>query len=204
MKTLLFFILFLILPLKAHAVVFEFDFDFGYDKQIYGTKRENTIVTRTYSGGLATYLFNLTAIELNASRSYEISTQNDQFTVATGYDVTSDRNTITTDVYGIGIKQMLAGRNSFIVPVISVGYAREFLEYGREVTVLDTTNSTSSIKNLGTTKQRIDSMFAAFTLQFKMTDRLSLKGSVKTLIPAFEYNKARDNLKYLVGFSWIF
>jgi hypothetical protein len=47
-------------------------------------------------------------------------------------------------------------------------------------------------------------MFGAFILQFKMTDRLSLKGSVKTLIPALAFNKAKDNLKYLVGFSWIF
>jgi hypothetical protein len=47
-------------------------------------------------------------------------------------------------------------------------------------------------------------MFGAFTLQLRLTERFSLKGSVKSLFPAFEFNKAKDNLKYLVGFSWVF
>jgi hypothetical protein len=192
------------IPIHAFAVAFEFDFDFGYDKQIYGINRENAIVSRTYSGGLSTYLFDLTAIDINVSRTLETNTQSDRFNVATGVDLVSDRSTIRTDVYGVGIKQMFAGRNSFIVPILSVGYAKEFLEYSREVTLEDTTNLNRVTKNLGTNKQRVDSMFGAFILQFKMTDRLSLKGSVKTLIPALAFNKAKDNLKYLVGFSWIF
>lgn len=191
--------------MQASAVMFEFDFDFGYDKQIYGMNRENSIVGRTYAGGLSTYLFDLTAIDINVSRTLEVNTQNARYAV-TGYtvDVVGDRNKITTDVYGIGLKQMLAGRNAFIVPVISVGYAKQFLEYSREVTFEDTTSQTRFTGNYGTTKQRVDSMFGAFILQFKMTDRLSLKGSVKTLIPAFDFNKAKDNLKYLVGLAWIF
>lgn len=185
--------------------MFEFDFNFGYDKQIYGTNRDSSIVSRTYSGGLSTYLFDLTAIDINVSRTLEINSQNDRYAV-TGYtvDVVGDRSKITTDVYGIGLKQMLAGRNAFIVPVISVGYAKQFVEYNREVTFENTLNQTRFTGNYGTTKQRVDSMFGAFILQFKMTDRLSLKGSVKTLIPAFDFNKAKDNLKYLVGFSWVF
>jgi hypothetical protein len=37
-----------------------------------------------------------------------------------------------------------------------------------------------------------------------MTERLSLKGSIKTLLPAFNFDKAKDNLKYSVGMAWIF
>jgi hypothetical protein len=204
MKTLFTLFLFLLIPLSASAVVFEVDLDFGYDKQIYGVDRQNSIVSRTYSGGLSTYLFNLTAIDINVSRTLDKNTQNDRYTVATARDVVSDQSSITTDVYGIGIKQMFAGRSAFLTPILSVGYAKEFVEYTRDVTVEDTTNSTRETINLGTTKQRIDSMFGAFILQLKMTDRLSLKGSVKTLIPAFDFNKAKDNLKYSVGLSWIF
>ena len=205
MKALLSILIFLLIPLKAFAVVgFEVDLDFGYDEQLYGTSHENSIVTRTYSGGFSTYLFNLTAIELDASRTYEVNTQNDRFTVATGFDLTSDCNTVKTDVYSVGIKQMLAGRNAFIQPAISAGYAKEFVTYGRVVTVQDTTTQIYSVKDLGTTKQRTDSMYASFILQFKITERLSIKGSVKTLFPAFNYNEAKSNLKYLAGLSWIF
>lgn len=205
MKTLLAILITLFIPLTAKAVIVEFDFDFGYDKQIYGTNRENSIVSRTYSGGISTYLFDLTAIDINASRTLEINTQNERYPV-TGYtvDVVGDQSKLTTDVYGIGIKQMLAGRNAFMVPIISIGYAKQFLESAREVTFEDTLTKTRFNGNYGTTKARVDSMFAAFILQFKMTERLSLKGSVKTLIPAFEYNKAKDNLKYSVGLAWIF
>lgn len=204
MKTLLTIIIFLLIPMQAFAVIFEIDFDFGYSKQIYGTNRENSMISRSYSGGLSAYLFELTAIDFTASRSLETDTQNDRWNVATGYDVVSFQNEIKTDVYGVGIKQMFAGRNAFMVPILSLGYAKEFLEYSKNYTVENTTNLARIITTGGHTKQRIDSMMAAFILQFKMTDRLSLKGSVKTLIPAFNYNKAKDNLKYAVGFSWIF
>lgn len=204
MKTLLIFIALLVIPLQAYAVVFEFDFDFGYDKQIYGINRENSLVSRTYAGGLSTYLFELTAIDINVSRTLEVDTQNDRWNVATNYDVVSYQNKITTDVYGIGIKQMFAGRNSFVVPILSVGYAKEFLEYTKSYTVEDTATLARIITNPSASKQRIDSMFAAFILQFKVTERLSLKGSVKTLLPAFDFNKAKDNLKYSVGMAWIF
>ncbi len=204
MKTLFLSLFFLLVPMQAFAVIFEFDFDFGYDKQIYGSSRQNSIVSRTYSAGLSSYLFNLTAIDFTASRTYDVNTQNDRFTVATGIDLVSDQSSVKTDVYGIGIKQMFAGRNSFVVPILSIGYAKEIIESSRDVTLENTSTVVRTVTNLGVTKQRVNSMFGSFVLQFKMTDRLSLKASVKTLIPAFEYNKAKDNLKYLVGFSWIF
>ena len=53
MKTLFsIMIIFFMIPIQAYAIINEFDFDFGYDKQIYGINRENSIVSRTYSGGL--------------------------------------------------------------------------------------------------------------------------------------------------------
>ena len=56
----------------------ELDFDFGYDKQVYGVNRESDYVTRTYSGSFAFYLFNATGIELNYSNSEDIDTNNAQ------------------------------------------------------------------------------------------------------------------------------
>lgn len=198
------FIIILILPLKAFAV-FEFDFDFGYDKQIYGAQRQNSVVSRNYSVGVSSYLFDLTALDLNYSNTLDTTSQNDRyFNALPGYDVVAQQNRMLTNVFGIGLKQMLAGRNSRITPIISAGYAREFVTSSGDITFENTTSKAPTRVNLGESKQRYNSVFGAFILQIKLTERFSLKGSVKTLFPAFEFGKAKDNLKYQVGFAWIF
>lgn len=204
MKTYkLLFIIILILPLKAFAV-FEFDFDFGYDKQIYGASRQNSVVSRNYTVGVSSYLFDLTALDLNFSSTKDTTSQNDRYTVATGIDVVAQQNRVQTKVVGLGLKQMLAGRGSRIVPIISAGYAREFVTSSGDITVENTSSLAQSKFNLNETKQRYNSVFGSFILQVKLTEGFSLKGSIKTLFPAFEFSKARDNIKYLVGFAWIF
>lgn len=186
------------------AGVYELDFDFGYDRQIYGVNRQNSVVSRNYAVGVSAYLFDLTALDLNYSNNQDITSQNDRYTVAPGLDVVAQQNRVRTNVYGIGLKQMLAGRGSRIIPVISAGYAREFITSSGDITVQNTVTNGQTVFNLAESKQRYNSMFGSFSLQLKLTERFSLKGSVKTLIPAFEFNKAKDNLKYSAGFAWIF
>jgi hypothetical protein len=194
----------LILPLKAFAFM-EFSFDFGYDKQIYGVSRQNSVVSRNYSVGISSYLFDLTALDLNASSTQDTTSQNDRYTVPNyAVDVISQQNRVKTNVFGIGLKQMLAGRGSIVTPIISAGYAREFITSSGDITFENTSTMAQAKYNLPETKQRFNSVFGSFTLQVKLTERFSLKGSVKTLFPAFDFNKAKNNIKYLVGFSWIF
>lgn len=181
----------------------EFSFDFGYDRQIYGVNRQNSVVSRNYSVGLSTYLFDLTGVDLNFSNTQDTTSQNDRYTVSSPYDIIAQQNRVNTNVFGIGIKQMLAGRGSLLIPIISAGYARQFVTSSGDITVENTTTSVLQKVNLSETKQRYNSVFGSFTLQLKLTERFSLKGTIRTLFPAFEYNKAKDNLKYLVGFSWI-
>lgn len=191
-------------PLSSFAIVNEVAFDFGYDRQIYGTERQNSTVTRTYSGALSTYIFDYTAIDLNASRSTDITTENERYNVTSGIDLVGQQNRVTSNVYGVGIKQMFAPRNARLIPGLSIGYAKQFLDYQSDLTVENTTNKVRTTISGGTKKQRIDSVFGTLSLQLRMTERLSIKGSVKTLFPAFEFNKARDNVKYAFGFSWVF
>lgn len=203
MKNLLLAIL-LYIPAQSFAIVNEIALDFGYDRQIYGLQRQNSIVTRTYSAALSTYIFDYTAIDLSASKSQDITTENQRYTVATGIDLVGQQNRISSTVYGVGIKQMFAPRTAWLIPGISLGYARQSLDYQSDLTIENTTTKARTVLDGGTTQQKVDSVFGTFSLQFKMTERLSLKASVKTLFPAFEFNKARDNIKYSFGFSWIF
>jgi len=204
-QTLRYFIFALLLiPLKSIAGVYELDFDFGYDRQNYGANRQNSVVSRNYSYGLSLYLFDLTAIDLNVSNTSDTTSQNDRYTVATGVDVIAQQNRVQTDVYGVSLKQMLVGRGSRLIPTISLGYAREFVTSSGDITVENTVTKAQTVFNLTESKQRYNSVFGSFALQIKLTERFSLKASVRTLFPAFEFNKAKDNLKYLAGFSWIF
>lgn len=192
-----------LLPVSLYAAA-EFNFDFGYDRQIYGANRQNSVVSRNYSVGLSAYLFDLTAIDLNYSNTTDITSQNDRYTVSSPYDIIAQQNVMRTNVFGVGIKQMLLGRGSRLIPIISAGYARQFVNSNGDITIENTTSKTTQKVFLTESKQRYNSVFGSFTLQLKLTERFSLKGTVRTLFPAFEFNKARDNVKYLVGFSWIF
>jgi len=203
-KTKIFFLLLSLLPICSMAGIYELDFDYGYDRQIFGINRQNSVISRNYTIGFSSYLFDLTALDFNVSNNQDVTSQNDRINVATGYDLVSQQTRVRTNVYGVGLKQMLAGRGSRIIPVISAGYAREFITSGGDITVENTATKVQSVYNQTETKQRYNSVFGSFSLQIKLTERFSLKGSVRTLFPAFEFNKARDNLKYLVGFAWIF
>ena len=39
-------------------------------------------------------------------------------------------------------------------------------------------------------------------LELKLTRTISLRGSVKTIFKAFEFDRAQDNVRYTIGFSW--
>lgn len=205
MKTKLLLSLGLIILSSNLWALSELNAEFGYGRQIYGSKDENKTISRSYSGSLAQYFFETTALELNYSYQSEVSTENNSVPITgTTYSVVSMQNTMTTIVYGLGLRQALAPQKSPIRPVLSFGYAKQFVENKTDYTFQNSTTGNRFTTTDGPYKSRIDSAFAAFTLQLKMTQTFSLQGSVKTVFPAFKTGLARNNLKYTAGFSWFF
>lgn len=179
--------------------------EFGYEKQVYGHNRQNKLVNRTYTANIAQYFFSMTAIEINYSSNEEITTENNTLEITgTGYSVVSMQNTVTTDVYGIGIRQSFSGRKSRIRPMLSIGYAKQFVQSRTDMTFQDDSNGDKIIVKDPISKKRVDSVFGTFMLQLYITRGFSVRGSVKTIFPAFEFDKAKDDLRYLAGFSWMF
>ncbi len=201
---LLFSILLLLSTLPAWALS-ELNAEFGYGRQVYGANDENKTISRTYSGSLAQYFFETTAIEFNYSYQSEISTENNNVTITgTNYSVVSMQNNIRTSVYGIGLRQALAPQKSPIRPMLSFGFAKQFVENWTDYTFKNNTTGSTFVNRDGIYKSRVDSAFAAFSLQLKMTQTFSLQGSVKTVFPAFKTGLAKNNLKYTAGFTWFF
>lgn len=105
---------------------------------------------------------------------------------------------------GVGIKQAFANRNAAFRPMISFGYAKQFVKSTGDTLYRHETTGTDFRYVQDTTKRRYDSVFAAFELKFRLFGRISFSASVRTYFKAFEWNRAQDNMKYLAGLSWMF
>ena len=189
---------------KAHAFT-ELSFEFGYDKQVYGSQKQNKQTSRDYSVSVAFYVFEYTAIEVNASQGEEETLENNTIPVSgTDVSVISLSTKVESQTYGIGVRQIFAPREAIIRPMFSLGYASQELKDRTTFTFRNNTTGVVDRFSDPQNKERSDSVFASFALQLKLTKLFSIKGSVQSVFPAFEFDRITDDLKYTAGFSWIF
>ena len=202
-RKLIFLSIISLIGLNSFAAT-EIDFEFGYDKQVFGTEREDKSTSRSYSGSIAFYFLSMTAIEFNYSEEEDETLNIINSSVDPVVRPTSFSQTIKSVNYGVGIRQALASRKSFLIPTISIGWARSKVQ---DTTVSSYTvvsdNSTVTFTD-GPNVNESDSVFASFALKIRLTKRMSLKGSVNTVFEAFKTEEARDQLSYRAGLSWIF
>ncbi len=182
----------------------ELDFDFNYSKNKFGENRQNYSMSRTYAGSIAFYFFNLTAIEFNYSESQDKTVVNHDTSKATNLAIENETSVLKTSTYGIGIRQALAHKNSFLIPSLSLGWARQSFTDSAAATIIDKSDNSRTIYDTGESIITYDSVFASFALKFRLTKTFSIKGGVKTAFRAFEWNQAKDQVHYTAGLSWIF
>ena len=200
----LFFTTIFFTPFESQAIT-ELSGSFGYQKNVFGENKESDIVTRSYSGSVAFYFWTRTALEFNFFHNREDTTNKSSIPVSgTDVEVREIQNQVTTNVYGIGLRQSLAPRNAIIRPLISLGYAKQYISDVTEYTFFDTGTNEQFKFNDGQTETEDDSIFATFSLELQITRGISLKGSVRSVFRAFEFDQASENLKYTAGFTWMF
>ena len=189
---------------KAFAFT-EFSFEFGYDKQVYGSQKQNKQTSRDYSVSVAFYLFEMTALEFNVSQGEEETLENNTIAVSgTDVSIISLSTKVKSQVYGVGVRQALAKRGAFIRPLFSLGYASQELKDRTTFTFRNNTSGVVARYSEPSNTLRSDSIFLSFALQLQLTKLFSIKGSVQSVFPAFEVDRISDDLKYTIGFSWIF
>jgi hypothetical protein len=200
--TVLIFIL--LFSARTYAMT-EFSGEFGYKKQVYGSGRENDLVTRTYSSSIAFYFLSSTALEFNYYNQEDVTTETNTISITgSGYSVVGMQNKVRNYSYGVGLRQALAPKGAWLRPTISLGYARQFSSDFTTYTFKQDSTGTRFTSADDINKQRHDSVFATFGIQLALTKALALRASVNTLFTAFKFDQARDNVKYLVGFTWYF
>ena len=196
-----FFVL-LACPLYSFGLV-EISGDYGYDKSVYGKNKQDKKTDRTYSSGFAFYLFNLTAIELLYSQSKQTTFERPGTRISNSdFIVDTAVNTFITSFYGISLKQAFASRKSAFRPSMSLGYAKLLLSDQKNYTFVNSATGTKIVHLGQQEKTRDDSFYMGLALQMRLTRFLSLKFSLQSVMPDFEFDKAGDTIKYLIGFSW--
>ena len=174
--------------------------NFGYDRQVFGSDRQNKLTSTNYGGNIAFYFWGLTALEFNYYQNNETIEDNDRRQLDTNFAVLQQKDRVLSEVFGIGIRQAFASRKAFLQPVISIGYAKQFVNNSVEYTTDE--SGVIGTEKFQVEKSRQDSVFATFSVRIKITKSLTLNGSVRTVFKYDEMDEARDNVKYLAGFSW--
>ena len=193
----------ILISTNAHAM-FELSGEFGYKTQAYGSSRENDMTERTYSGSLAMYLFETTALEVNYSYSDSITDEHQTIPVTgTTVNIIGVVNTVESEVFGLGIRQLFSSRKSVLRPMMSLGYAKQYVVDYTDITIQDS-SGVSSLLRTSQSRSKSDSVFASFSLELRLLKHMALRGSVQTVFPAFEFDKMKDYQKYTAGFTWIF
>ena len=196
---------YLVIPISSLFGAIELSGNFGYNKMLYGTSKQNSLTTSSYTSSMAFYFFSNTAFELNYYNSTNMRLANEryQITGVADYSVIQSYSELKYQSYGIGLKHAFAPRGYPVRPLISLGYAKKFTDSsGNTIFEHDSNGSQINVAH-NSQKSREDSVFGTIQLQLRITNRLSLTGSVNTVFKAFEWDEAKNSLKYLAGFSWI-
>ena len=201
LKTIFKLLIFYFITQSSFAL-FEFNGEYGLDRQVYGDSRQNKITSKTYSGSISLYLFNYTAIEVNYSNTETITKEQNNTRSTYEYDIINKTDKVVVESYGLGLRQAFANRKARFVPTLSLGYAKRFARNTSGGTVRRNADNATAEYSSGVSKLRFDSVFATIGLNIRITAMLSLRASAQSIFKAFEFNRAQDNMKYLFGFSW--
>ena len=185
------------------SALLEFNGQYGLDRQRFGSGQQNEITSTTYSGSIALYLYNYTAIEINYGNTETITdVVNNAAKSSEDFDLLRQTDRVVVESYGIGIRQSFANRKARFVPTLSIGYAKRFARNSQSGTFRINADDSQFSYRSPTSKLRTDSVFATLGLNIKLTRMLSIRASAQTIFQAFQFNRAQDNMKYLFGFSW--
>lgn len=196
MKLLLVFIGMLI-SLSSFSYV-DLSANFFYSKEVYGTNK-NVSRSRNYYATWAWYVFKYTAIELNYSHSEDIIQSNETGTSGT-LEITGSKSVVTTDSYGIGLRQALAPRSSTIIPALSFGWASQKQIGSTTYTANDAGTPVDIVIPDVNIEQK--TTFAAFMLTIRLTRFFGINGMIRKYFP--KDDKIEESMQYSAGINWLF
>jgi len=196
--------LLLLTPITAFSFI-ETDINFIYDKQIFGVDRNNFQTSRTYNLNLAWYLTGRTALEIGYGLGTIKTTENSIYEIeGSGLEIFGHENLVKNVNYSLGIRHSFAGRSSFLRPMLSLGYAKQEISDQTSYKIRAVGSESGTTLEQEAELMESDSVFATFALSLRLTKLFSIKTSVQTVFPAFDFDRAKDDVKYMAGVMWVF
>lgn len=194
---------FIILFCWPSFALVELSGEYGLSKNLYGSQGQNEIQNTSYSGSLAWYVFETTAIEFNYVQSKNVNTQN-LSAPSSGDYISRIQSEVDRESYGVGIRQLLSSSKSAFKPMVSLGYAKEINHFSTTYTLEDVTapSSTEIVDN--PVQVEDNSVFATFALHIEFSKHFNIRGSVSSYFPAFEFDQWDNDLRYSAGISILF
>jgi hypothetical protein len=201
-KTLI--ITIVLLSPRAYSFYTEVGASWAFQREVYGTDYTSKLNENQIMASAAFYFFSLTGLELSYSwKKWDnldktiVPVNNDRF-------VTGQRRTLYVQNFGIGISQYFNSTKAILRPGLGVGYVRRLTEDGGYVDVYDDLSGTSSREDREKVNTSSDLLYLLISLKFRIIEGLYLSGSVRTLFAPKQYKEAPNNLRFFIGFSWLF
>ena len=159
--------------------------------------------TKGFNINWAWYLWEYTALELNYAESEERIQDDRKASTSDGLTVfNSIDSTIKTVTQGVGIRQTFAPRNARFIPSLSIGYAR-YITSGF-TNYKFTSSGVDNEASLEREEEVTNSSYATASLAIRVTKRMRLTLSARSIVPGVEVDKADKNVTYSGGLSWVF
>lgn len=186
----------------------ELGLNYSYSKQIVGEEENNVSISESNGGTWAWFMWEYTALEFNYAVINDTITDTNEQVVAlddvNSITIIETTSRIKTVVQGVGIRQALAPRKSKVVPMISIGYAKQISQGSTlyRFRVNDGEDEEEQENELDA--QEIDSAFFGLSIRISFTQTFGINIGGKTVFPSSEPDKAKNNVRYMAGLTWLF
>lgn len=188
----------------AHSFYTEIGASWAFQREAYGVDYQSRLNENTVLATVAFYFFSLTGLELGYSWKKVDNLDKTVTLIENDIYQTGYRRTLYVQNFSLGISQYFNGTKAILRPGLGVGYTRRLTEDGGYTDLFDNNTDTAYRLERNTSKTSNDLIYLLISLKFRIIEGLYLSGSVRTLFEPKKPEEAQNNLRFFVGFSWLF
>lgn len=191
---------------SAHAFYTELGASWAFTREAYGADYVNRLNENTVLATAAFYFFSLTGLEVGYSWKKVDNLDKTVSPIPNQNDIyqTGSRRTLYVQTFNLGISQYFNSTKAILRPGLGLGYTRRITEDSGYFDIYDNNTGEADRLDRPETKTTNDLIYLLISLKFRIVEGLFLSGSVRTLFEPKKPEEAQNNLRFFVGFSWLF
>lgn len=181
----------------------EMEASYAYEQYYYGTSNENKYYNNNWLASIAFYPWSLTAFQLDYVQGQSILLSDQDYQAGSNTNVVYQKTDVETQTYSINLRQAFTGSNSFIRPMLMIGYAKRMSINSGYTDFRD--NTSGDVTRVYQPEQELKQGLTqlGIYLKIRIFNGFFLSLNARTLFDGFEIAKANQNLRVFFGFSWL-